>query len=212
MGLELLMSEPVNAVPLPGEQWHVGFSINASMDRALRILRDSYGDEKVYYPLVRELRPRPKRYLAPSQRSSPIGSLVAVLLPLWPRYFFLKFSLLDGKWRNVLERAEIQGLVCSDQHSKRLPAPMDDNVIDELRAKEENGAIPNMATIKELVYERGEKVRISSGPFSGHNGIVDKLPDTPLEQLDETARLGLLVDLFGRKSLVTLAITDIEKL
>jgi len=191
-------------------RWRVGFSVNSSMNRALAELRRAYGDTSVYYPMVRELRPVPKRKLAPYLRDSPFAPLESSVFPLWPRYFFVKLSLTDGEWCKVFKEAQVRGMVC-DSDGTRLPAEVIDCNIEALRAQEIDGAIPSTATIKRIVYEVGQEVRIIAGPLQGHDGIVEQVPDIPVEQLDETARLRLLVNMFGGKSVVELSITDIEK-
>lgn len=195
-----------------GTYWHVGFSVSDSMERTLETLRQAYGKERVYYPHVRELRPVPKRRLTESKRNNPFAQLEPVLMPLFPRYFFAQFSLTDGLWHDLFELAHIRGLVCDNAGGRPMPAPIADSIINGFRGMEVNGAIPSAATIKRIAYELGEEVRICTGAFEGINGIVDRLPDVPIEQLDESARLRLLVSLFGRRSVIELAITDIEKL
>lgn len=193
-------------------RWHVGFSVNESMERSLETLRQVYGKERVYYPMVREMRPVPKRELTESQRNSPFAKLKLVLMPLFPRYFFTQFSLMDEVWHDLFELAHIRGLVCNNDGGRPMPAPIEDTIVAGLRGMEIEGGIPSAATIKQLAYSLGEEVRIMAGALEGHNGTVDRLPDVPIEQLDESARLRLLVTLFGRKSVIELAITDIEKL
>lgn len=197
---------------IDGTYWHVGFSVNDSMDRALETLRQVYGNEQIYYPHVRELRPVPKRRLTGSRRSGPFAVLEPVLVPLFPRYFFAKFSLTDGKWHDLFGLAHIRGLVCDNAGGRPMPAPVDDSIVAKLKGMQIDGAIPSTATIKQIAYELGEQVRITAGPLEGLNGTVERLPDVPIEQLDESARLRLLVSLFGRRSVIELAITDIEKL
>lgn len=192
-------------------RWRVGFSVNSSMNRALAELRRAYGEASVYYPMVRELRPVPKRKVTLSLRDSPFAPLESAVFPLWPRYFFVKLSLTDGEWFKVFKEAQVRGMVC-DSDGTRQPAEVFDCNIEALRSQEIDGAIPSKATIKRISYGVGEEVRIITGPFQGQNGIVERMPDIPIEQLDETARLRLLVGMFGGKSIVELTITDIEKL
>jgi transcription antitermination factor NusG len=197
---------------LPGTRWYAGFSVNNSIDRALGCLRNHYGRDRVFYPMVRELRPTPKRTLSKSQRRNPIGSSMTVLRPLWPRYVLIRFSLLDGAWHDLFALAHVNGLLCDDGGGKPMPAPIDEAEIAKVQAMQIDGAIPARATVKRMSFAVGEEVRISFGAFAGHNGTVDKLPDVPIEELDETDRLRLLVSLFGCRIPVELEISDIEKL
>jgi transcription antitermination factor NusG len=150
--------------------------------------------------------------MSAKQRNNPFPVMRPTLLPMWPRYFFVRFSLFDGQWRDLFDLARIRGLICDDVGGKPLPAPIDEAVIAGIVSLEVDGAVPSMATVKQIAYEIGEQVRIRTGTFAGHNGVVDGLPDTPLEALDESARLRLLVGMFGAMTPVELSIGDIEKL
>lgn len=196
-----------------GIRWYAGFSVNNSTERALECLRNHYGPDRVRYPMVREMRKAPLRTMSKAQRKSPIATSMTVLRPLWTRYFLIQFSLLDGKWRDLFDLAHIQGLLCSEGGGKPMPAPIDDKEIEKLDGMMVNGAIPSHATVKRIAFvEVGEEVKICFGPFAGHNGTVDKVPDVTIEELDESDRLHLLVSMFGQRVPIELEIGDIEKL
>lgn len=190
--------------------WHVGFCVNDSDARSIACLR--HANYEVYYPQIREMRPTPKRKLAIRQRHSLIRAMEPFYVPFWPRYFFIRFSLMDGKWHELFELAHIRGLICDEQGGKLLPAPIADEVIEGIMAMESNGAIPAKVTMKEISYKLGEKVRINAGALAGHNGIVHDVPSVPVDAVDEVVRLRLLVSLFGASRVVELALSDIEKL
>lgn len=202
------VEQPRNELPLVC--WHIVHSANPS-DKAVEMALKNAG-YAFYYPKTVEMKPVPRRQLAPKQRNSPIPILRRTQLPLFARYFFVHFDWRDGRWHSLFDLMGVQGILCSEDEGKLLPCPVPDVVVAALRAKEENGLIPGTVTVRDLAFEVGEKVRIKSGPFFGFNGDVTGIPDKPLEQLDGSERLGLLVALFGRATPVELTLADVEKL
>jgi transcription antitermination factor NusG len=66
----------------------------------------------------------------------------------------------------------------------------------------------------------GERVRVASGPFASFTGTIVELPKglegvdlstITLDELDESYRVHLLVDIFGRQTPVELSASEIEK-
>jgi len=93
------------------------------------------------------------------------------------------------------------------------PYPLAPTVVQGIQAQEIDGAIPGRLTARKLMLEIGERVRISgSGPFAGHNAIVEELPDRPIEDLDDSVKVSLVQGLFGRATPIEVLVSDIEKL
>ena len=53
-------------------------------------------------------------------------------------------------------------------------------------------------------YSIGESVRITDGPFSGFNGVVDEI-------LEDRSKMKVIVEIFGRKTQVELSFTQVTK-
>jgi len=166
----------------------------------------------VLIPSCMELRAVPKRRLTASQRNNPFPVKRPQRVAMFPRYPFLQFDLRDPLRHEVFALLGVQGMICDGSGNRPHPAYVHDEVINKFQAKETGGTIPLGTTVRQLFYKAGEEVRITSGPFSGMNATVDELPDVPIERLDETARLGLLVHVFGQMTPVELSLADIEKL
>lgn len=191
-----------------GLRWHLVQCQFGSDRHALEWLHNQ-GFEK-YYPVMRTYRQVAKRFLSREQRKSLFPVTKPVMEPLFPRYIFVRFDIGDGRWRKLFDFVGLTGLVCSGGSS--LPAPMPDGVVEGLMQREVNGALLGAMPINALPFDLGEEVRITHGPFAGHNGRVDQLPSGKVEDLDESARVALLVSLFGREAMVDLRIADIAKL
>lgn len=188
--------------------WYVAHSGSGRDERAIEILRQENVEH--YYPQVREITYKPRDRMSAKQRRSGIPVKEVRERPLFPRYFFLLLDLRAGWWRAALERAGLRGLICDG--SETLPCSVLAREIASIRAREINGVVPETVSVRQILYRVGEQVRINEGPFAGFNATVEKLLEEPLAGLDESARIKLLVSLFGRASVVELPLCDIEKL
>jgi transcriptional antiterminator RfaH len=112
-------------------------------------------------------------------------------LSLFPGYTFLLIQLQwsAARWCPGVVRLVMDGL---------RPARVPDAVIEEIRARERNGAIE----IPHRQLRMGDQVRILAGPFHGHCAIFAGM--TGLE------RVAVLLEILGAQQRVTLARKDIE--
>jgi transcription antitermination factor NusG len=191
-----------------GMCWHVVHSSHESEQRVQGAL--DHSPYKFYYPKTTAMRKVPKRELTASERNKSIPPMRRYPIPLFYRYYLVRFDPKDDSCWDLFRLFGIQGVICDSTGLR--PAPVRDEFVDALRGLEIDGVIPGKITAKKLAYDIGERVRISNGVLSGFNAVVETLPDDPIEDLDESSRLRLLVSLFGRSSVVEMPIGDIEKL
>jgi transcriptional antiterminator RfaH len=94
-----------------------------------------------------------------------------VLVPLFPRYLFVRFDLDMARWRAINGTRGVVSLLANGPH----PLPVPQGVVETLLSKcDGRGAAP-LAAIG--VFTRGLKVRIKSGAFAGQTGeITEVLP------------------------------------
>ncbi len=123
----------------------------------------------VYCPMVR-------------RRRSHARTVKDVLRPLFPSYVFVAIAPARQRWRPILSTYGVRGIVrCGDE-----PSTIDPRFIDNLRAREIDGAIVRPPS----PYRVGQAVQIIGGPF---DGIV-----ATILSMDEKDRVVVLLDLMNR--------------
>ena len=104
----------------------------------------------------------------------------------------------DATWHLVRNVPRVMGFIggTSDR-----PAPISDKEVDAIMNRlQQVGDKPRPKTL----FEPGEMVRVSDGPFADFNGVV--------EEVDyEKSRLKVSVSIFGRATPVELDFSQVEK-
>ena len=158
-----------------------------------------------YYPMVVELKSVPLRKLSMAQRNSGNRIQKPVKVPMLPRYVIIEDCHRRHDWGEIEEQSGIAGFACNENKMARIPA----SAIEKL--KRENGEMIDGRKSARVVFELGEEIGITSGPFASFPGIVDEKLDVPIEELDPETRLSVLIDIFGRKTRTELEIWQVAK-
>lgn len=115
----------------------------------------------------------------------------------FPSYILVKMELSDETWHVVKGTPKITGFVGNSTQPPTIP---EDEVRKITQKIDEGQMKPKM----KIIFEKGESVRVTDGPFNTFNGIVDEVnPDK--------GRLKVLVSIFGRSTPVELEFTQVEK-
>lgn len=172
---------------------------------------------EIYRPFMRSITLVPRNKLSHSQRRSVIRPLRERIDPFFPGYAFFNFSEEDARWREVFKMVGVRGLVCANHQPVDVPWEM----IAEIQGREIDGAVPSETKLSAFPFLVGEQVRIAAGAFASFSATVAGLPkgiesvdwnNITLDELDESFRVDLLVDIFGRQSRTELPLSEIEKL
>jgi transcriptional antiterminator RfaH len=98
--------------------------------------------------------------------------------PLFSRYLFIALDTVASNWAPLRSTRGVSKLVAFGGRFATVP----DTVIDVLRQERLREAVP--------LFEQGEKVAITSGPFAGLEGIY--------QMADGDARALVLMELIGQ--------------
>jgi len=115
----------------------------------------------------------------------------------FPGYLLVKMELTDETWYLVKGTPKVTGFVGS---SEKPPIVPEEEVRRITRQIEEGTLKPK----PKVIFEKGQSVRVSGGPFSNFTGIVDDVNA-------EKGTLKLYVSIFGRSTAIELDFSQVEE-
>ena len=116
----------------------------------------------------------------------------------FPGYVLVHMDLNDDTWHLVKETPRVMGFIGG---TAEKPAPITDKEANKiLQRMEDSEGTPTHKTI----YEPGELVRVTDGPFNDFTGTVEEVNY-------EKSRLRVAVLIFGRSTPVELEFGQVEK-
>lgn len=202
-----------------GAPWLIVRSLRMTGDRMANWLRgvEALG-YSTYYPMIRELRPVPRRKLSLAQRNSSISIMRPAVAPFLPSLIFVRGRGIgtrlvhDPRFEHgrlvpadldLLEHPGVVGFVAFGNE----PVRISDALIMRLRQREAagDGAIPG-GTPVEYIFKPGDKVEVINGAFSLNVGTVDEAPDATIEGIDADTRLKLTIGRFR----VQVSVSDVR--
>ena len=116
----------------------------------------------------------------------------------FPGYVLVEMDLNDDSWHLVKETPRVMGFIGGKADK---PATITQKEADTiLRRIEDSGDTPKPKTL----FEPGEMVRVTDGPFNDFNGVVEEVNY-------EKSRIQVSVLIFGRSTPVELEFGQVEK-
>jgi transcriptional antiterminator NusG len=116
----------------------------------------------------------------------------------FPGYVLVKMEMNDETWHLVKEAPKVMGFIggTSDR-----PAPITDREAEQILQRIQEGVEKPRPKV---LFEPGEVVRVTDGPFNDFNGVVEEVNY-------EKNRLRVAVLIFGRSTPVELEFGQVEK-
>jgi len=116
----------------------------------------------------------------------------------FPGYVLVQMEMNDDTWHLVKESPKVLGFIGGTSDK---PAPISDSEANSILQRVEEGVDKPRPKI---VFEPGEVVRVTDGPFTDFNGVVEEVNY-------EKSRLRVSVLIFGRSTPVELEFGQVEK-
>lgn len=115
----------------------------------------------------------------------------------FPGYILVNMELNDKTWHIVKETPRVTGFVGSGLNPPIVP----EEEVARITQQIEEGTLKPKPKVS---FDKGENIRVISGPFASFFGIVDEVHE-------EKGRLRVMVSIFGRSTPIELDFIQVEK-
>ncbi len=125
------------------------------------------------------------------------GKKVVTPKLFYPGYVLVEMDLNDDTWHLVRSTPRVTGFVGSGQKPSPLTGEEVDRIVHRVEVAAEHPK-------PKLMFDKGENVKITDGPFKDFTGVVDEIND-------DRSTLRVMVTIFGRATPVELDFYQVEK-
>ncbi|MEQ1703936.1 MAG: transcription termination/antitermination protein NusG [Ilumatobacteraceae bacterium] len=133
------------------------------------------------------------------------GRKQTVQKKVFPGYLLVRCQMNDDSWYCIRNTPGVTGFVGQSKHGQK-PTPLSRREVQNFLAAKGDGT-GGMPTRKKpkLDYEVGESVRVKEGPFADFAGTIAEINADHM-------KLKVLVNIFGRETLVEMDFSQVSKL
>ena len=132
------------------------------------------------------------------------GRKQVVQKKVFPGYLLVRCEMDDESWYCIRNTPGVTGFVGQARFDKK-PTPLSRREVDTFLAAKGDGQEVAPKRKPKFEYEVGESVRVKEGPFADFSGQVAEI------NMDHM-KLKVLVNIFGRETLVEMDFSQVAKL
>ena len=132
------------------------------------------------------------------------GRKQVVQRKVFPGYLLVRCRMDDESWYCIRNTPGVTGFVGQSRHGQK-PTPLSRREVHKFLATKADGAEATSRAKPRLEYEVGESVRVKEGPFADFSGEIAEINADHM-------KLKVLVNIFGRETLVEMDFSQVAKL
>jgi len=125
------------------------------------------------------------------------GQRVNTERKIFPGYILIKMEMTDEGWHLIKNTDKVTGFLGGG----RKPVPISQKEAEAMMKQIQDGVDSPRSAI---IYDIGEELRVTDGPFASFNGIVEEIDE-------DKQKLKVSVSIFGRATPVELEYSQVEK-
>jgi transcription termination/antitermination protein NusG len=133
------------------------------------------------------------------------GRKVVVQKKVFPGYLLVRCLMTDDTWYVIRNTPGVTGFVGQSGRFDKRPTPLTRREVETFLSVKVDGEEAPKRTKPRLEYETGESVRVKEGPFADFTGQIAEINADQL-------KLKVLVNIFGRETLVEMDFSQVAKL